>query len=69
MSGPPYSAGPRWTPEEDGLLRSMAAAGESAAMIAKPLKRSADSVRKRAHLLKIKLARFPSGPKPKAKGK
>jgi hypothetical protein len=69
MSSPPYSAGPHWTPEEDGLLRSMAAAGESATVIAKPLKRSADSVRKRAHLLKIKLARSPPGSKPKAKGK
>jgi hypothetical protein len=56
-----------WTPEEDGLLRSMAAAGESASVIAQPIKRSADSVRKRAHLLKIKLAHVPTGPKPKAK--
>jgi hypothetical protein len=62
-----YSAGLRWTPEEDGLLRSTAAAGESASVIAQPLKRSADSVRKRARTLKIKLAHFPSGPKPRTK--
>jgi hypothetical protein len=48
---------PRWTPEEDGLLRSMAAVGESTAAIATLLKRTPDAVRSRAHLLKIKLAR------------
>ncbi|MDX6456301.1 MAG: hypothetical protein QOD48_2408 [Gaiellaceae bacterium] len=58
---------PPWTPYEDGLLRSMGAAGESAAAIATLLKRSAPGVRKRAHLLKIKLARSPPGPKPKGK--
>jgi hypothetical protein len=47
----------------------MGAAGESAAAIATLLKRTPDAVRKRAHLLKIKLARSPPGPKPKAKGK
>jgi hypothetical protein len=57
-----------WVPEEDRLLRSMAAAGESAAVIARPLKRNATSVRKRARILKIKLARVPPGPKAK-KGK
>ena len=67
MSGPPFSAGPLWTSEEDGLLRSMAAAGESVAVITKQLKRSAGSVRKRARILKIKLARSP--PWRKAKGK
>jgi hypothetical protein len=59
--------GSPWTPEEDGSLRSMAAAGESVAVIAKPLKRSAASVRKRARILKIKLAHFPSGLKAKGK--
>jgi probable addiction module antidote protein len=54
-----------WTPEEDGLLRSMVAAGESATAIATLLKRKAAGVHKRAHLLKIKLARSPPGPKPK----
>jgi probable addiction module antidote protein len=56
-----------WTPEEDGLLRSMVAAGESATAIATLLKRKAAGVHKRAHLLKIKLARSPPGPKPKRK--
>ena len=62
------SAGP-WTPEEDGLLRSMAAAGESAHAIAKPLKRTAGSVRGRARVLKIMLASVPLGRRPKAKGR
>jgi probable addiction module antidote protein len=56
-----------WTPEEDGLLRSMGAAGESATAIATLLKRTAARVHQRAHLLKIKLARSPPGPKPKRK--
>ena len=56
-----------WTPEEDGLLRSMGAAGESATAIATLLKHSPDAVRKRAHLLKIKLARSPPGLKVKGK--
>jgi hypothetical protein len=58
---------PPWTPEEDGLLRSMGAAGESAGAIATVLKRTPDAVRRRAHLLKTKLARLPPGPKPKGK--
>jgi len=45
----------------------MGAAGESAAAIATLLKHSPHAVRKRAHLLKIKLAR--SQPALKAKGK
>ena len=61
-----HRVGP-WTPEEDRLLRSMAAAGESVAAIMKPLKRTANSVRRRAEVLKIKLASVPPGPKPKAK--
>ena len=63
MSAPEFM----WTPEKDGLLRSMGAAGESAAAIAALLKRTPNAVRKRAHLLKIKLAR--SQPGLKAKGK
>jgi hypothetical protein len=63
MSAP----GSPWTPEKGGLPRSMGAAGESTAAIATLLKRTPDAVRKRAHLLKIKLAR--SQPGPKAKGK
>jgi hypothetical protein len=45
----------------------MVAAGESATAIATLLKRTAAGVRKRAHLLKIKLARSPPGPKSKGK--
>jgi hypothetical protein len=63
MSAP----GPSWTPYGDGLLRSMGVAGESAAAIAALLKRTPDAVRKRAHLLKIKLVRSKPGPKPKGK--
>ena len=59
--------GPPWTPEEDGLLQSMGAAGESATAIATLLKRTAAVVHHRAHLLEIKLARSPPGPKPKWK--
>ena len=63
MSAP----GPPWTPEKDGLLRSMGAAGESTAAIATLLKRTPDAVRRRARLLKIKLARSPPGLKAKGK--
>jgi hypothetical protein len=61
MSGSP------WTPEKDGLLRSMGAAGESTTAIATLLKRTAATVHHRAHLLEIKLARSPAGPKRKWK--
>ena len=50
-----------WTPEEDGLLQSLAAAGESAAAIAKRLKRSSETVRKRAHKLEIRFAASQKG--------
>jgi hypothetical protein len=53
MSGSP------WTPEKDKLLRSMGAAGESTAAIATLLKRTPEAVRRRARLLKMKLARSP----------
>ena len=56
-----------WTHEEDGLLRSMGAAGESTTAIGTLVMHTPDAVRKRAHLLKIKLAR--SQPGLKAKGK
>jgi hypothetical protein len=52
---------PLWKPEEDGLLRSMAAAGETAAAIARRLKRSSEAVRKRAHKLEIRLAASQKG--------
>ena len=58
---------PRWTPEEDVLIRSMGAAGESAAAIADLLKRIAPGVRKRARFLKINLVRSQPGPKSKWK--
>jgi hypothetical protein len=58
---------PPWTPEEDGLLRSMGAAGESATAIAAMLKRKAAGLHQRAHLLEIELARSPAGPKRKWK--
>jgi hypothetical protein len=53
------------TPEEDGLLRSMGAAGESTNAIATLLEHSPYAVLKRAHLLKIKLARSQPGLKVK----
>jgi hypothetical protein len=59
--------GSAWTPEEDRLLRSMGAAGESPTAIATLIKRSPGAVRKRAQLLNIKLARLPSGLKAKGK--
>jgi hypothetical protein len=61
MSAPEFL----WTPEKDGLLRSMGAAGESAAAIATMLKRTPDAVRRRARFLKIKLAHSPPGLKAK----
>jgi hypothetical protein len=59
--------GPPWTSEDEGLLRSLAAAGESAAAISTLLKRPPHAVRKRARVLNITLAR--SLPAPKTKGK
>ncbi len=59
--------GPPWTHEEDGLLRSMGAAGESATAIATLLEPKAAGVHQRAHLLEINLARSPPGPKLKWK--
>jgi hypothetical protein len=58
---------PPWTSEEERLLRSMAAAGESAAAIATLLNRAPHAVRKRAHVLNITLARSLPGPKTKEK--
>jgi hypothetical protein len=59
--------GAAWSAEEEELLRSLAAAGESATAISTLLKRSHQAVRKRAHLLEIKLARSPPGLKAKGK--
>src|SRR5258705_6436470 len=55
MSAP----GPSWTPEEDGLLRSMGAAGESATAIATLLKRKAAGEPPPPHLLHSQLAPSP----------
>ena len=63
MSAP----GPAWSAEEEELLRSLAAAGESAAAISTLLKRTPHAVRKRAHVLNITLARSLPGPKTKWK--
>jgi hypothetical protein len=57
--------GPAWSAEKEDLLRSLAAAGESAVAIATLLKRSDHAVGKRADLLEIKLARSLPGPKSK----
>jgi hypothetical protein len=56
-----------WSAEEEELLRSLAAAGESTAAIATLLKCTPEAVRRRARLLKIKLARSQPGPTPKGK--
>jgi hypothetical protein len=46
---------PRWTPEEDELLRKLVLANASPFDIAVQLKRSVSSVRARAHRLGIPL--------------
>jgi DNA-binding NarL/FixJ family response regulator len=46
-----------WTPEEDELLRKLAASGESAASIAKRLNRNIPSIRNRVSRLNIALAK------------
>ena len=51
--------------KNDGLLRSMAASGESSAAIGKLLNRTALAIRRRARTLQIKLARSRPGPKAK----
>jgi hypothetical protein len=63
MSAP----GPAWSAEEQELLQSLAAAGESAAAIATLLNRAPHAVRKRAHVLNIRLVRSLPGPKTKGK--
>lgn len=63
MSAP----GPAWSDEEEDLLRSLAAAGESAAAIATLLNRAPHAVRSRAKVLKIKLVRSPPGRNAKGK--
>jgi hypothetical protein len=65
MSPSPIITGPSWTSEKDGLLRSMAASGESSGAIGKLLNRTASAIRQRARTLQIKLARSRPGPKAK----
>jgi hypothetical protein len=60
VSPPPGSP---WTQADE--LRTLAAAGESCSTIAELFKRSHSSIRKRARMLKIKLARLRPGPKTK----
>ena len=46
-----------WTPSEDEQLRKLAAEGHSSMTIAEEMKRSRQSIRNRARLLKIVLAK------------
>ena len=75
MSPSPKITGSPCTQADDDQLRILAAAGESCSIIAELSKRSHSSIRRRARMLKIKLARSRSGPKTKntprlkAKGK
>ena len=74
MSPSPKITGPRWTQADDNQLRTLAAAGASCSIIAELFKRSQTSIRRRARMLKIKLAHSRPGPKTKntprlAKGK
>jgi hypothetical protein len=52
-----------WTQADDDQLRTLAAAGESCSTIAELFKRSDSSIRRRARMLKIKLAHSRPGPK------
>jgi hypothetical protein len=61
------SPGSPWTQADDDQLRTLAAAGESCSIIAEMSKRSHSSIRKRARMLKIKLARSRPGPKTKTR--
>jgi hypothetical protein len=63
MSAP----GAAWSAEEEELLRSLAAAGESAAAISTLLNRAPHAVRRQARVLNIALARSLPGPKTKGK--
>jgi hypothetical protein len=56
-----------WTPEDEVRLRTLAAAGRSAATISERLKRSVGAVRYRASALNIILQRVKRGSKVKGK--
>jgi hypothetical protein len=59
------SRGSRWTPEEDGLLRSMAESSARPEIIAANLNRTVHAVKARAYMIGLPLKWF----KLKAKGK
>jgi hypothetical protein len=59
--------GPPWTPEEDGLLRSMGGLAKAPPRLQRCSSAKRRGVHQRAHLLEIKLARSLPGPKPKWK--
>jgi hypothetical protein len=52
-----------WTPEDDALLRALAASGEGAVAIAKQMKRSPAAIRSRAIILQTVLAKERIGQK------
>jgi hypothetical protein len=57
-----------WTSHEDIVLQRLAAAGKYAAAIAAEMNRSESTIRNRAALLNLTLAKGQRGPKAKAKG-
>ena len=59
--------GTAWKPADDEQLRTLAGAGESCLMISQLLKRTPSAVRKRAELIKIKLAHSRRGLKAEKK--
>jgi hypothetical protein len=59
--------GQAWTPADDAQLLTLLDSKMDRALIAWNLKRTVSAVSKRAHLLKIKLARSQPGPTPKGK--
>ena len=57
---PLVAKSPRWTPEKDDLLRRLAEAGLSIALIAERLKRTPSAVRTRANSIGITWKRPPT---------
>jgi uncharacterized heparinase superfamily protein len=58
-----------WTAHEDIVLQRLAAAGKYVAEIAAEMTRGEATIRNRAALLNLTLAKGQRGPKAKAKGK
>ena len=58
MTNQAPNANPRWTPEEDEILRNLVLEGRSAAAIAERTQRSINSVYSRAQKLRITLSRL-----------